>query len=146
MFIGRVCLSLVFLFSFVHKIFNWDGSYNYLKEGISYWVSYTVNFPQIQRVVEQMESLSPILLLMAAILEGLGGILVLLGVKVKTGALLLILFLIPVTFICHPFWLVSSGQEQLQMVMFLKNIGILGGLFILVAQPMRKSSSREEEE
>lgn len=62
----------------------------------------------------------------------LGGLSVILGYKVKIGALLLILFLIPVTFIMHAFWSIEDPmQSQMQMVMFLKNLSMLGGALII---------------
>lgn len=40
----------------------------------------------------------------------------------------MVVFLIPVTFIMHAFWGIEDPmQSQMQMVMFLKNISMLGG-------------------
>lgn len=58
----------------------------------------------------------------------LGGLSIILGYKVKIGALLLVVFLVPVTFIMHAFWGIEDAmQSQMQMVMFLKNLSMLGG-------------------
>lgn len=146
MFLGRVCLSVIFIFSFIHKILNWEESYAYLKESLSYWTAYSASAYQIQSFVESLIAFAPVLLLLAMIFEGLGGVLVLVGIKVKAGALLLILFLIPTTLICHPFWLLPNSKQELQMTMFLNNLSILGGLFILFAAAGKKHSRKEEEE
>ncbi|MGB5593836.1 MAG: DoxX family protein, partial [Crocosphaera sp.] len=66
------------------------------------------------------------LLLVATILVLIGGGLsVLLGYKSKIGALLLIGFLIPATLIFHG----SFPEEE---VAFFKNLGLMGGLLMIV--------------
>lgn len=75
---------------------------------------------------------TPFILMAATMLELVGGLFVLLGFKEKIGAGLLILFLVPATLIMHPFWYHDGLQSELQGIMFLKNLALLGGL-ILVA-------------
>ncbi|MCS7271144.1 MAG: DoxX family protein, partial [Gemmataceae bacterium] len=45
---------------------------------------------------------------------------------------LLIVFLIPATVIFHNFWAFEGQEQQMQMIMFLKNLAILGGLLLVV--------------
>jgi len=68
----------------------------------------------------------------SGILALLGGLSILLGYRVKFGAWLIVLFLLPVTFMMHKFWGISDPvAAQTQMVMFLKNIALIGSaLFI----------------
>lgn len=63
----------------------------------------------------------------AIALEMLGGLSVLLGIKVKWGAAMLIIFLIPATLIFH-----HDLSTELEQAMFLKNMAMLGGLLMLV--------------
>lgn len=61
-----------------------------------------------------------------------GGISVLLGSHARFGALLLILFLVPVTIMMHNFWAVTDpAAAQMQMVNFLKNLGLMGGALLI---------------
>lgn len=61
----------------------------------------------------------------------LGGLSILLGYRAKWGASLIVLFLVPVTFMMHNFWAADPVQAQMQQVMFMKNISMLGAaLFI----------------
>jgi putative oxidoreductase len=61
-----------------------------------------------------------------------GGLSILVGYKAKIGAWLLVLFLVPVTFMMHRFWGISDQQAaQMQMIMFMKNISILGGALLV---------------
>lgn len=57
----------------------------------------------------------------------LGSIALILGIKARWGALLLILFLIPVTIIFHS---PTAGEESL--IQFMKNLGLIGGLCMIV--------------
>jgi putative oxidoreductase len=61
-----------------------------------------------------------------------GGLSVALGYKARIGAWLLVLFLVPVTFMMHAFWSVADPMmRQLQMAMFMKNISMLGGALLI---------------
>ncbi|MEK6228492.1 MAG: DoxX family protein, partial [Actinomycetota bacterium] len=49
------------------------------------------------------------------------------------GAILLVLFLVPTTFIMHAFWKEQDPQaEQMQMAMFMKNTALTGGALIIL--------------
>ncbi|HEY3803915.1 MAG TPA: DoxX family protein [Kofleriaceae bacterium] len=64
----------------------------------------------------------------SGILALLGGLSIALGYKTKLGALALVAFLVPVTFMMHNFWAVTDPMmHQMQMVMFMKNIALVGG-------------------
>jgi putative oxidoreductase len=63
-----------------------------------------------------------------------GGLSILLGYRAKLGAWLIVLFLVPVTLMMHKFWTVSDAMmAQIQMVMFMKNLSMLGGA-VLISQ------------
>jgi len=63
-----------------------------------------------------------------------GGLLVLFGWKARFGALLLCLFIPPVSFVFHSFWTFSAPMDmQAQMHSFMKNLAILGGTFYIIA-------------
>ena len=66
--------------------------------------------------------------------ETLGGLMLATGFQPRTGALLLILFLIPTTVLYHP---VSDPQ---QLTQFLKNLAIIGGLCVVAAASDGKRS------
>ncbi len=74
--------------------------------------------------------MAPALVPLSGVLAFLGGISILLGYKARWGALMLIVFLIPVTIIMHNFWTVSDPfAHEIQVIMFLKNLSMLGGAF-----------------
>jgi putative oxidoreductase len=64
-------------------------------------------------------------LIMGIILELGGSLMGVLGIHARIGALMLIVFLIPVTFIFH-----TNFEDPVQFSMFLKNWSIIGGLVL----------------
>lgn len=61
-----------------------------------------------------------------------GGLSILLGYHARLGGWLLVLFLVPVTFMMHAFWQITDpGMAQIQMIMFLKNIAMLGAALLI---------------
>ncbi len=103
---GRVLVSVIFVLSGLSKIVDWNSNTQYMV---------SAGLPMI-----------PLLLIAAIITEVAGGLSVLLGWKARWGALLLFLYLIPVTLIFHNFWAYSGIEMQTQLVNFLKNLSIMG--------------------
>lgn len=58
------------------------------------------------------------------------GVLLLTGFKARYAALLLAAWLIPVTLTFHNFWAYSGAAQQGQLINFLKNLAIMGGLLV----------------
>jgi putative oxidoreductase len=74
-----------------------------------------------------------VLVPLSGVLALVGGLSVALGFYTRIGALLLAIFLIPVTLMMHKFWAFNDPmQHQMQLVMFLKNVSILGATFLLM--------------
>jgi putative oxidoreductase len=86
----------------------------------------------IQHAAAQGVPMASVLVPASGVLALLGGLSVLLGFKARVGALLLILFLLPVTLAMHRFWAIGDPQLALmQRIMFMKNVSMLGGAMIL---------------
>ncbi len=69
----------------------------------------------------------------SGILELVGALSIILGYRARLGAVALIAFLVPVTFAMHPFWSVSDPMaHQLQLVLFMKNIALVGTALMIV--------------
>ena len=64
---------------------------------------------------------------LSGIIELVGGLSILLGYKAKYGAWLIVIFLIPVTFMLHNFWTITDPMaQQMDMAAFMKNISMIG--------------------
>jgi uncharacterized membrane protein YphA (DoxX/SURF4 family) len=67
----------------------------------------------------------------------IGGLSVLFNVQPGVGLVALVLFLIPVTLSMHAFWKIQDPAVKMgEMVNFMKNIALLGSVFILLAQTL----------
>ncbi|MGC8578655.1 MAG: DoxX family protein [bacterium] len=108
--LARVLFSLIFI----------SGAMEHLTQINSmagYAASAGVPFPKLAIVVTGLMLL-------------IGSISVLLGWKTAYGAIILILFLIPVTYQVHFLGMLHATdpmQKQMQMTNMLKNIGLIGG-------------------
>lgn len=111
--IGRILYSLIFIFS---------GIMGHLISA-----SGTAAFAASQGVPA-----AGFLVPFSGILSALGGISIALGYKARWGAWLIVLFLLPVTFMMHAFWKVQDPMmQQMQMAMFMKNIALTGAALMI---------------
>ncbi len=71
----------------------------------------------------------------AIFLLTVGGIMVLLGYRSSLGAIMLIMYWVPVTFIVDDFWNFNTQIElRLKSITFMKNMAIIGGLLMLIGK------------
>jgi putative oxidoreductase len=109
--IGRVLLCLLFLMSGLTFHFTSDA----------------VQYAEAQGVPA-----ASLLVPLSGVIEIIGALSIMLGYRAKLGAWLLVIFLIPVTFMMHNFWAIDDPmQRQMQMTMFMKNLGLLGGVLLV---------------
>lgn len=107
--IARIFLSVIFLRSALSKILDFSGTQQQIAaNGIPL-------------------ALTGLLLAGAIVFELAGGLSVLLGYKARWGAILLIIFLVPTTLIFH-----TNFAEEMQVIQFLKNLALVGGLLMVV--------------
>jgi len=105
---------------FVVAIFLMSSMKHFSAEGIGYAASQGV-------------PMANVLVPVSGILALAGGISVLLGYKARWGALLLAMFLVPVTLMMHRFWAIPDPQmAMMQQVMFMKNVSMLGATLLLM--------------
>lgn len=111
--VGRLLLALIFIVSGYNKIMGWPG---------------------VVGAVEAKGMPIPMLFGAGAILLELGGgVLVAIGYKARIGAAALILFTIMTLIFFHNFWAFEGADYQVQMINFMKNLAITGGLFLVLA-------------
>src|ERR1700740_670165 len=110
--LGRFFFALIFLVS---------GPLHFSKQEVAYAAAQGVPLPSI-------------LVPFSGLLALAGGLSILLGYRAKLGAWLIVLFLVPVSLMMHKFWTVTDPMmAQIQMVLFMKNVSMLGGA-LLVSQ------------
>jgi len=104
--LGRILISIIFLIAGINKIFNYSGTENYM---------HAMGVPST-------------LLPLVIALEIFGAIAIIVGFKTKVFAFLLAGFSIISAVLFH-----MNFSDQMQSVLFMKNMAIAGGfLFLLV--------------
>jgi putative oxidoreductase len=108
--LGRFWFALIFLMA---------GANHFNKQTIGYAASQGV-------------PLASVAVPLSGVLAIVGGLSILLGYRARLGAWLIVLFLIPVTLMMHKFWTVTDPMmAQIQMVLFMKNVSMLGGALLI---------------
>ncbi|MEA5443586.1 DoxX family protein [Cyanobium gracile] len=108
--IARVLLCLVFLHAVIGKLTGFAGVAG--------------------MIAGRGLPLAPVLLAAAVALMLVGSVLVISGYRVRLGAILLLLFLVPTTLLFHND--VADPQERIAL---LKNLSIMGGLLLVAERP-----------
>jgi putative oxidoreductase len=111
--VGRVLLSILFIESGFEKISGFEGTAGYI-------AGHGLPFPQV-------------LVAIAIVIELGGGLAVLAGWKTRWVALALIVFMVVITPVFHNFWGAPPEAVMAQRINFMKNVSILGGIFLLLA-------------
>ena len=107
---GRLCFALIFLMA-----------------APNHFSHQTIAYAAAQGV-----PLASIAVPLSGIIALLGGLSILLGYRVRIGAWLIVLFLVGVTPAMHNFWAVKDPMmAQMQMIMFMKNVSMLGGALLI---------------
>lgn len=105
--LARIFLSAIFLWSGINKILHPIATQ--------------------ENMIAHGMPLTSVFLVGAIALEILGGLSVLLGIKTRWGAAMLIVFLIPATLIFH-----TDFTTEIEQAMFFKNLAMLSGLLMLI--------------
>ena len=99
----------------------------FLMSGPRHFLSQTIAYAAAQGV-----PLASIAVPFSGILALAGGLSILLGYRARIGAWFIILFLAAVTPMMHKFWGVTDPMMyQMQFVMFMKNVSMLGGALLI---------------
>jgi putative oxidoreductase len=110
---GRVLLALMFIVSGFGKLTNIAGTAGYIASG---------GLPA-----------PAVLAVLVGLLELVGGLALAAGFKARWAALALGVFTILASLLFHQFWAVPADQQFVQQLMFMKNLAVAGGMFIVVA-------------
>src|SRR5882757_8303657 len=124
--LGRIFLSLLFVVSGVQKLMDISEITKILTD---------TNLPIPDQIVPYLQGIPKYQALgyLVAGIEVLGGLMVLVGLKARWGALLLAVFTAVTVVLVHHFWDMTGAAFKTNMVDALKNLSIIGGLLLVVA-------------
>ena len=110
--VGRLMIAAIFVVSGFGKITGFDGTVGYI-------AAKGLPLPQLAAIA-------------AIVVELGGGILLIVGWKTRWAAAAMCIFTVVAGLIFHNFWAVPADQAQNQMIHFMKNICMAGGLLYVV--------------
>ena len=110
--LGRILLAFIFLQSGIEKLLNYDQTLGLMA---------SCGMPEPQ-----------VLLPFAIAVLLIGGVMVLIGWQVHWGAAALIVFMLVATYFFHAYWAYPEAQQLNQFHHFVKNLAIIGALFLLL--------------
>lgn len=111
--VGRILVAVIFLMSGYGKIVGYAGTASFMA---------TSGVPMV-----------PLLLPLAIVAELAGAAMVIAGFQARLGALALIAFTVVATLVFHRFWILTGMDAYMQQIQFMKNLGLIGGLLLIVA-------------
>lgn len=111
--IGRIAISVIFFVSGFAKLVDVSGTAGHMAA----------------TGIPQPETLAVI----AGLAEIFGAAAIMFGLLTRVGALGLIVYMVPTTLIFHAFWNYTGDAQRMQLVNFLKNVSIIGGLAMIFA-------------
>ena len=111
--VGRVLLALMFVLSGFGKLANVAGTAGYIASG---------GLPA-----------ATALAVLVGLFEVVAGLALAVGFKARWAALGLALFTLLAILLFHQFWAAPAGQQMVQQLMFMKNLAIAGGMFMVAA-------------
>jgi putative oxidoreductase len=126
-FIARLCLVVIFPFSALDKIFNYQSAMAQAGHGL----------------IALPETWAAVLLVLGGMLEVLGPICILFDFYRRQAALLFVFYVIVTAILFHNFWSFPFNSDQWNQNFwpFLKNFGLAGG-FLYIAADARAASLR----
>jgi putative oxidoreductase len=124
--VGRILIALIFVVSGFGKISGFEGTVGYI-------ASKGLPLPEFAAMA-------------AVVIELGGGLMVMFGWKARWAAAAMFVFTAVAALIFHNFWAVPAAQSQNQMIHFMKNVSMLGGLLYVIVYgsgPLSVDSSRD---
>ncbi len=111
--LGRVLLALMFILSGFDKLIHVEGNTAYMASG---------GLPALSALTVAV-----------GLVELIGGLAVATGFQARWAALALALFTLVASFIYHRYWSLPADQQMVPQLLFMKNMAVAGGMFLVAA-------------
>ncbi len=77
--------------------------------------------------------MAEVLVVLSIVIEIGAGLMILLGWKARIGAILLFLWMIPVSWAFHNYWTMTGMEAYINKIMFQKNLAMMGAMLYILA-------------
>ncbi len=122
--VGRVFVSVIFIVSGIQKAMDVAGTAKALA---------AVNMPVPDAVVPYLQGIPKYeaLTYLTAAVEIICGLMIMVGIAARWGALVLVVFTAAATFYFHNFWQMAGEAATNNQIHALKNLAIMGALLLI---------------
>ena len=124
--IGRLLIPILFIVEGIKKALDVAGTANYIAKAKipvpDEIVPYLGGIPKFEAVAY-----------LVIAVELVCGLMVLIGIAARWGALILFVFTAATTFYFHNFWEMTGADSAMNQIHALKNLSIMGALLLVVA-------------
>ncbi|NBO24549.1 MAG: DoxX family protein [Chlamydiae bacterium] len=144
-FLGRFCISAVFLYLGSIQILDWQGSETNITNLICDWHASINDFPTIETFLEVLLPLNTFILILAILFKVVGALLILFSYHTRLGAFLLLVYLVPTTIFSYRFWGLEPSLAEPVFLSFVNHIAIIGGILTLLAFGSEDTLSKDED-
>ena len=111
--VGRLLLALMFIVAGFGKLTNLQGTAGYIASG-------DLPAPMVLAVL-------------VGLLELVGGLALVVGYQVRWVGLALALFTLAASVLFHAYWSAPADQQMVAQMLFMKNLSVAGGMFLISA-------------
>ncbi len=111
--VGRLLLALMFIIAGFGKLTNLGGTAGYIASG-------GLPAPMVLAVL-------------VGLLELVGGLALVVGYQVRWVGLALALFTLAASVLFHAYWSAPADQQMVARLLFMKNMSVAGGMFLISA-------------
>lgn len=111
--VGRLLLALMFIMAGFGKLTNLQGTAGYIASG-------GLPAPMVLAVL-------------VGLLELVGGLALVVGYQVRWVGLALALFTLAASVLFHAYWSAPADQQMVAQMLFMKNLSVAGGMFLISA-------------
>lgn len=119
--IGRIMMSAIFVFEAIDSIMYAEQTKTTMADYGIFWQQDFLLYGSIVMLI-------------------IGALMLLVGYRIRFGALLLLLYWLPMTCIVFSFWNDPVELQRLNAIFFMRNIAIAGGLLVIIAHGAGKYS------
>jgi len=127
---GRILFAVLFIYSGATKLFDVQSTTNAIASKVVIPALLTPYTDQLEAAVGGMKT-PQMLALAVGIFEVVAGLMIAVNFGARFFALLLIVFVLMATFYFHDFWNQASPDNAKTLIDALKNLSIVGALFMI---------------
>src|ERR1700755_2117139 len=138
---GRVLFAVLFIYSGATKLFGIQATSDFIAAKVAIPALLAPYATQLEGMTGM--STPQILAIAVGCLEVIGGLMIALNFGARFFAILLIFFVAAATFYFHDFWNQSPPDNAKTLVEALKNLSLIGALFIIAGYGRSARSAGE---